>query len=251
MREYRPVEKPPVVLDMPGQNPAKPRHINVLGRLLADNIRSFVIILMLGTISLVAILFGWAQANRADNNIKVAWVKMYPNGTWDVEFHDENRQAEFFQSTIDYILTQWVQRLYAKVPHSVQTDYGFVYLYLSPEERTRFLSPDGFNAPARAAGIAECTACQQTRIKVRNIDHYDSDRTMFGQNPGTLYRTNVFVQRETFNADGSATGKPEKLIVPLQWRIKSKQEVQADKEQLKQNPIGLEIISYDLLKDVS
>ena len=53
------------------------------------------------------------------------------------------------------------------------------------------------------------------------------------------------------NADGSVSGKPEKLIVPLQWRIKSKQEIQADKELLKQNPIGLEIISYDLLKDVS
>ena len=141
--------------------------------------------------------------------------------------------------------------MYSKIPHSVQPDYGFVHLFLSPKLRTHFVSPDGFNAPARAAAIADCNACTETRIKVRNIDHYDSDKTMFGQNPGTLYRSNVFVQKEVFNADGSVSGKPEKLIVPLQWRIKSKQEIQADKELLKQNPIGLEIISYDLLKDVS
>jgi hypothetical protein len=52
------------------------------------------------------------------------------------------------------------------------------------------------------------------------------------------------------NSDGSIM-KTENMIVPLQWRLKSKREIQADKKILEYNPIGLEIMAYDILKDVS
>lgn len=122
---------------------------------------------------------------------------------------------------------------------------------MSLKLRSEFVSSKGYNAPAKAAKIADCTACREVKFKVRNIDHYDSDKTKFGNHDGTLYRSNVFVQKTVYNTDGSPTKEPEKLIVPIQWRIKSREEIQADKDLLKQNPIGLEIIAYDLLKDVS
>lgn len=247
------MEKNLIVKDSSEQGTTKkPQRLNITARLMSETIRSFAIICLLCIVSLVSICFAWSEAKRADSNIKVAWVKMYPNGTWDVEFHDENRQQEFFQATIDYIITQWVERRYQEFSHSIKTDYGYVYIFMSPDLRSDFLSPDGYNAPAKAAEIADCTACRQVKIKVRNIDHYDSDKTRFGQYQGILYRTNVFVNKTILNADGSPSGdEPEKLIVPIQWRIMAKEEIQAQKDILKQNPIGLEIVSYDLLKDVS
>ena len=246
-------DKESVVLDQTQQNqPAKPARIDAMAKLMSENIRSFLIIVLLCLLSLVSILFAWKESTRADNNIKVAWVKLMPNGTWDIEFHDEDRQPEFFQSTIDYILTQWVERRYSEIPHSIQSDYGYAYNFMSPKLRQEFISPKGLNAPARAAEVSACSACKEVRFKVRSDpDHYDSDKTKFGQHDGTLYRTNVFVLKNTYGADGSPQGDPEKLIVSLQWRIKSKEEIQADKDLLKQNPIGLEITAYDLLKDVS
>jgi hypothetical protein len=244
-------QSPIILASLQQQSGKTLRHLNVAANLVSANTRSFFIILALCLISLVSILFAWTETNRADSNIKVAWVKMQPNGTWDVEFHDEDRQPEFFQATIDYIITQWVERLYSEIPHSIQSDYGYAYLFMSPKLRATFVSSDGYNAAAKAAKIADCNACREAKVTVRNIDHYDSDKTRFGKHEGTLYRSNVFVQKTTYNADGSPMGDPEKLIVPLQWRIKSKEEIQADKDLLKQNPIGLEIIAYDLLKDVS
>jgi hypothetical protein len=246
----------PIVESMEGQKKpvncaSVPRRIDAMARLLAESLRSFYIILLLGLICLFSIMFAWKESNRADNNIKVAWVKMQPNGTWDVEFHDESRQPEFFPATIDYILTQWVERRFSEVSVSVKADYGFVYTFMSPKLRSDFTAANGFNAAVKAAEIADCATCREIRAKVRNLDHYDSDKTNFGKQDGTLYRSNIFISKASHNADGSPMAEPEKMIVSIQWRIKAKDEIQADKEILKQNPIGLEILSYELLNDRS
>jgi hypothetical protein len=47
-----------------------------------------------------------------------------------------------------------------------------------------------------------------------------------------------------------ATGRTKETrnrIVPLQWRLKTRKEIEADREILKTNPVGLEIRRYDLL----
>lgn len=246
------MESKSVMLDLTQQKQATlPNRQKLMAKAMAANIRSFWIIVALCGITLLSILFAWKESNRADSNIKVVWLKMYPNGTWDMDFSDNERGPDFFQSTVDYILRQWVERRFSEVPHSIQSDYGFVYLFMSKKLQGEFISPNGDDAPTKAAKIAECASCGEVHVNVRNIDHYDSDKTVFGKHNGVLYRSNVFIQRNTHNADGNPNGNPEKLIVSLQWRIKSTEEIQAEKGILNQNPIGLEIISYELLKDVS
>lgn len=243
----------PVVLDSSQQNKVKkkPKQAEREAVLSVDRNRWFIATLILALIALVSVMSAYKANIRADNSIKTAWVKMYPSGTWDIEFHDENQEPEFFKSTIDYLIRQWVERRYSKIPHSVKNDYGFVYNFMSAELKQQFISPNQFNAPHKAAAIADCTTCPSVKAKLRSPpDHYDSDKTQFGCYEGTLYRSNVFVQTQTVNPDGS-TIKAENMIVPLQWRLKSKKEIQADKKQLEYNPIGLEIIAYDILKDVS
>jgi hypothetical protein len=200
--------------------------------------------------NLAAITFAVKEAKRADNNIKVAWVKLQPNGAWDVEFYDKDRGPDFFQTTIDYILRQWVERRFSSLSRSIDSDYGYAYTFMSPKLQVAFLDKSGFDAVGKATKVIDCIDCEELKVKVRNIDHYDSEATKFGNLEGTLYRTNVFATKVKIIKDGRE-GASQKVIIPVQWRIKSVDEIQADKSILKDNPIGLEIVSYDILKDVS
>ena len=98
-----------VILDQKEQTDAKPRHSNVdrEARLSVINNRMFIISILIVLVKFFAIYAQHAASVRADNTIKTTWVKMYPDGTWDVEFNDEKRQPDFFQATIGHILRNW------------------------------------------------------------------------------------------------------------------------------------------------
>lgn len=193
--------------------------------------------------------FSAYQANqRFANNVKVSWVKLYPNGTWDIDFHDENRGAEFFPATIDYLLRQFVERRFSKIAHSIRYDYGFAAQLMGTKLRREFIDSKQVNAPQLAADLEHCSNCDEVYITTRNIDHYESEQTVFARQPGTLYRSNIFVREIIKARDGSIRSQLNK-IVSLHWRIKSAAEIQAHKEQLKINPIGLEILKADYLND--
>jgi hypothetical protein len=192
------------------------------------------------------------QANkRFAENVQVAWVKMSPSGTWDIEFHDESRGAEFYPATIDYMLAQFVERRFSQVRNSIETDYGFALQFMAPQLARWFVDSEQFDAAGKVAALQDQTGGPETFIKVGPVDHYDSDATSFGNAEGTLYRTNVFVTETRRNSDGSLAGEPTPKIVSLQWRIKSKGEIAADKKMLRINPIGLEILKSEILDDPS
>jgi hypothetical protein len=175
---------------------------------------------------------------------------MYPNGTWDVEFHDETRQVEFFKTTIDFLIRNYIERRFREVPQAIDTDYGYALKYMAPALASEFMSKDGENAADKAARLASCNDCAVKEVEVRNIDHYDSDRTKFGKHEGSLYRSNVFITESTKNHDGSLKER-QKKIVSLHWRLKSKEEVQSEKHKLRDNPIGLEVLKNDVIVDPS
>lgn len=192
------------------------------------------------------------QANkRFAENVRVAWVKMSPSGTWDIEFHDESRGADFYPATIDYMLAQFVERRYSKVRNSIKTDYGFSLQFMAPQMARTFIDSEQFNAAGVVAEFLEQREGAETFIKVGPIDHYDSDITNFAGSEGTLYRTNIFVTENKQNKDGSLAADPVPRIVSIQWRIKSKGEVAGDKNMLRINPIGLEVIKSEILDDPS
>ena len=235
---------------LPHSEQEKIERVDTTARFAAQNIRFFFIIILMGLICIGAIGLAWKESNLAADNTKVIWLKMWPNGTWDMEFIDEERGSEFFQSTIDYLLRQWVERRFSEIPHSIQSDYGFAYLLMSPKLQNEFVDPKGYNAHKKAAEVMDCGGkCVEIRFKVDNLDHFDSDRTMFGRHEGVLYRSNVFLQRTVVENEGKSQSK--KFIVSVHWRIKSKHEIQKDRKMLKHNPIGLEILKYELLEDRS
>lgn len=253
MTPSTPGEKDEAIVCGSADQPQKtrtPRALTREGLLASERNRWFLVTLLLCLITTVSLFSAYRSNVAAQHNVKVAWVKMAPNGTWDIDFFDSRRGPAFFQTTIDYLLRQFVERRYQEIPHSINADYGFVYTFMAPKLKSAFTSADGFNAAARAAEIAGSTGGVETHVTVRTIDHYDSDETRFGRFKGSLYRTNIFLEKTRVNPDGSM-GKTTRWIAPVQWRIKSTEEITADPGLLETNPVGLEILDIDLLADVS
>ncbi|MBL0319163.1 MAG: hypothetical protein IPP74_07730 [Alphaproteobacteria bacterium] len=197
---------------------------------------------------LIALLEIFIIHQQFAHQVKVAWVKMTPSGTWDIEFYDETRQVEFFPATIDYMLSRFVERRYSKNPYSIRFDYGFSQQLMSQQLAQQFISPNQFNAPQVAADFMSCTSCPEIKITMRNINHFDSEKTHFNTQPGHLYRTNVFVRESSYYRDGTLKEEANKIVF-LTWRLKSKSDIEADKSMLRINPIGIEILSSDYLDD--
>ena len=74
----------------------------------ADRARWVVAFVILGAITLFSSL-GWYVADaRFASNVRVAWVKLDPSGAYTVEFADQARPVEFFQSTLESKLSEFV-----------------------------------------------------------------------------------------------------------------------------------------------
>jgi len=210
--------------------------------------------LLVATISLVA----YINANKQlQNNKELIYVRMHENGTWDVDFPEATRAVEFLPATIDSLISQFVIRRFQEIPYTIRYDYGFAQLFLDYKSAKAFLDPTQGNAVQRAAAIKDCTKCTEKHIEVRTIDHSSSERTEFGKVPGQLYRTTVFIREVSKDERGQIVGTPQMKIVPIHWRLMSKKEIEATVKEkdgttwLRNNPIGLQILDYQLLDDPS
>jgi len=197
-----------------------------------------------------------SMADNAANNHKVAWVKMYANGTWDVVLHENQGPQQFLQQTVDSLLSNWVKRRFSKIPETIRNDYGYATLLMSERKKGEFVDQEGFNAAQIAANVLACRGCDVMRYNVGPIDHFDIDEDLLSGVSSTVYRTNVFADKQVISASGQVKDS-DKRIVRIQWRLMDAEEVQrmsrrdGGLEWLRQNPIGIEIVEYEELNDPS
>jgi hypothetical protein len=193
---------------------------------------------------------------EARKNVQITYVKMFRDGSWDVDFADQNREVEFLPATVNSILTSWVQRCFREDPSTVGQDYGFCALLMSKELAGAFMDPKQFNAPHKAAEIRDKTSAPKKEIAIRTINHFDSEKATFGRAVGQFYRTNVFVVEQLVNDNGTLVSSTRK-IAQLRWRLLPKNEITArmqaknGQEWLRVDPIGLEVLDYQYLDDPS
>jgi len=221
-----------------------------------ERTRWFVASIILA-IALVLLMMAYINLSvKQENKHDVAWVKMYKNGLWDIEFHDSAKALEVLPATIDSLLIQWTERRFSEVKESVRFDYGYVNLFMSDELSADFVASNGFNAAQKAVNVMECSNCLNMRYKVNIVDHFDSDAANFGGVEGGLYRTNIFVTKKIMN-DGESTDVQDKRLVRIDWRLMSQDEIKnkAQKEGgmdwLHKNPVGMEILAYEEFDDES
>ncbi|HJV61897.1 MAG TPA: VirB8/TrbF family protein [Albitalea sp.] len=216
----------------------------------ADRARWFVAFLILGGIALFSAL-GWYVADaRFADNVRVAWVKLDPSGAYTVQFADDVRPVEFFQTTLESKLSEVVEKRYRKNAATITADYRFVGFFLSPKLAAQFLSVDDYNAARVAAELTECKGrCLERDVKVRVVQHRTQAPLRIPDHANsTLYETLVFTTFTERKPDGTVADR-RNAIVQMAWRIKGKDEIVSNKAALTANPLGIEILSLDLKED--
>lgn len=189
---------------------------------------------------------GWMRADdRFANNVRVAWVKLSPNGTYQVEWSDEGKGVQAYASTVESKLTEWVQRRFSKMRHTIGVDYGFARMFMSEKLSTQFMTE--FNAPKVAAEMVSCTTCDEIEVTVRNLDSIDKD-ILPGKKKEELFTTLAFVVERKIDPDGRVTGCQNKIIT-LYWKFRPVAETASRKKELTANPLGQEFDRYSVRDD--
>jgi len=203
-------------------------------------------------IALIVSIFIVKGANDRAGTRDVVWVKMYPNGGWDVDTTDAFGQRDYFQTTVDGILAEFAQLRYSVIPETVRSDYGKTLLFLSNELATEFTAVGGYDAANKAAQFSASPSTPRVDIKVGPVDHYDRITGQLRSGKTTpVYRTNIPLKRTTRSAEGLPRGEPENLTLSVRWTVLSEDEIEKkDMQYLRANPIGLTILEYKLFEDI-
>lgn len=223
--------------------------------LAADRNRWFVAAVLLILAMMFMTALSWHAFNKASNNKEVVYVKLHPNGSWDIaDFAPEDEQI-FFKSTVDNLLERYLKTRFGVLPETVKRDYAEAATFMAPALYEDFVSSQagGFNAIQKAADIQDDTRrAERIEIKWKFPDHYDQVAAVFDKEKEQVVRTNVYFKKTTKSASGRVKGEPEHLIARLQWRLLPKTDLQEkSKAWLRANPIGLQIVSQEIITDPS
>lgn len=206
--------------------------------------RWFIIALTLVIGIIISISFAWHYASLANNNKALLYVKLYPNGTWEVVEYQAQDAQLYFKTTVDSLLASYVNHRFGEHPMTVTRDFGEASLLMDTALQNEFLSQEGFDAAQKAADI-QADPLRQVNIDWQFNDHYDQIEGVADGLSTEIIRTNIYFTRTTNTAQSK--GKPEKLMLRIQWRLLPKTELEKQsKEFLKVNPIGLKIIAQKL-----
>lgn len=229
-----------------------PVNLQTVPKLTSTNSKLFIV-LVLSIILNIAFGFWLDNAqSRAEKNREIMFVKMYPNGTWDVEYLESGNEADFFPITIDKLLSDYVVNRWGVDPHNVSRDYGHAIVFMNDEVKNNFLGTDKKQFNARKKVTEYTDRGWREKIKIRFMDHFDIAEGTFVNGNSDIYRTNVFITRTITDGTGNQKGKPKSEVVNLHWRLKSVKELkQYTRDELRANPIGIEIIVDEITADIS
>lgn len=192
------------------------------------------------SISLALSLIGFfVQTRNAQKNTKLMLVKLYPNGEYDVDRVTFNKVPNYFLTTLNSLISKYIERRYSKHKDSIIADYGFAYQFMSEPMRSQFI--DEYKASDVATKFHECHECRQTDVEVGPIQHYEDDVIVSNATPEHEYRSTVFITATHRASNGSLVTKDKKIIT-LVWKLRQLNRYNLDVSSIRTNPIGLTII---------
>ncbi|ENZ3603412.1 TPA: hypothetical protein NH804_006228 [Pseudomonas aeruginosa] len=224
-------------------------------QLRAERNRWFVLCLFQVFAVILAVAFAWYGFKKAENNTELVYVKLYPDGTSDVDNFTPDDEQLYFRSTIDQAFETYIKSRYGQQPETIKRDFGMAGVFMSQPMYNDFVStqPGGFNAAQKAADISINKNSDRIEIEWGFSDHYDKIPAVFDKKNGEVIRSNIYFTRITKTATGLV--KPngtEKLILRAQWRLLPKKELSSKKKTwLRVNPVGVEIVQAELIEDPS
>ncbi|OUI89028.1 hypothetical protein HK19_15380 [Acetobacter persici] len=191
----------------------------------------------------VGIIFaaaGWRKADdRWANDVRIAWVKLQPDGRSEAALWNDGGNANrFYEPFINTALINFVEHRYRHIRSTIVSDYGYAAQFMSPQLRAEFLGSG--KAADEATAFEETGNGGEYSIKVSAIDH----NTMV--NPDVANRQSIVVDSTVYISEHPLDGshKDIKKIVKITWRLTPLANLQRSWEQLRDNGPGIEILSY-------
>ena len=203
-----------------------------------DRNRWVYVALFLACLCLFLAMMWYRADNRFANHVRIAFVKLDPSGSTAIEYYDEGRKPEFFATTIEAKLREWVEKRYSKRSKTILFDYGFASAFFDNQLKADFMRA----APAIAKEQDACPTCPQVEAKAGPLITVDADMkpVKLGEKSFAQYTTQVFTQiATTFKAGDAPT--IENKIFTISWRFRSIEETAKRGHELQANPLGMEI----------
>ena len=197
-----------------------------------------------------------SSANARADEVRVAFVKLHPNGSYNVSFYDSEQPFSLFQNTIDQLLRKAIIARYKKDPATLNSDYNYFALFLGDIALQKFLTE--YRATQVVREYLECSDCQIIHPQFRGLHHLDRDTINLNDiSAGVIVRSTAFLDLEIRSRNTGALIRVEKKIVPLLWTLDTSKinptNNIADLSMviLNENPIGLSIQEYSIEDDLS
>lgn len=207
-----------------------------------DRNRWVYVALFLGCLSLFFAAMWYRADSRFANHVRIAFVKLDPSGSTAIEYYDEGRKPEFFATTIEAKLREWVEKRYSKRTKTIVFDYGFASVFYDANLKADFMR----TAPSVANEQDACPTCPQVEAKAGPLITVDADMkpVKLGDKPFAQYTTQVFTQvATTFKAGDAPT--IEHKIFTISWRFRPIEETAKRGNELQANPLGMEIFQVN------
>lgn len=201
---------------------------------------------LLSSALLLTVIALYHQTNAYENNVRTLMVKLYPNGTYDVNRVNFDGMPNYFLTTVNSLLSNFVKRRFSKNSDSITSDYGYAYQFMSPALRNRFMNEE--HAGSTAHAFENCSDCDQVSVKVGVIQHYEADSTITHAKPDHEYRSTVFATFVTRTPDGTLISNAKKIIT-LVWRIRALRDLNNHVSSVRADPIGLVIVRASVKSD--
>ena len=215
-------------------------------------------LLIIGLVGLcVATVFGWKQADdRFANNVQVGFVQMAPSGETYVKMQNGEDEPEYFQATVEHFLRQAATWRLSK-DKRIDYFYGGFSVFLSEGEGNKFQNE--FKAADKASAYMACADCPVVEAEYVSHTHLDeldlsSEREKKSKDKKAKnieYTTLLFYNLKERSKGSNDLLNTERVIMQMRWRLKTKKQIQEDRKNFGDNPIGLEIVGYDIKVDPS
>ncbi|MBB3475835.1 VirB8/TrbF family protein [Sphingomonas sp. BK345] len=233
--------------DTEGRRLANTRSVQQLAR--ARTLQNALIVVTILSCLVSAIsMFGWMSATkRFAQNVRVAFVKMAPNGSTQVEYYEDGAESNrWFQATINKSLMDYVEHRYQEKHGTISYDWGYAMQFMSDPVQKQFVN--GFNAAKVAAAFEASQSTGETEATVRAIDHDeiitpDGPKDDDGQR---IVHSTIYLRLTKPAADGRVRDVENKILRVV-WHFRPKSELNT--EMLRANPLGIAITQERMTDD--
>ena len=229
-------------------NGAAPESVNATAHAQVAARRLFVVALLCAACALASLLFAWTVTTRFARESRVTYVKLAPNGTWDVTANF-GESVEYFDATLRTVLYDWLTRRYSMRKSTIIADWGNANaMYDAPNQRW-FI--DEYRAKVVAAEHASCRACPDAIIDVRTHQHLTAMPREIGARESAPLETLFYATERTIPTESIKATDERKKIFKVTWRFLSKAAIQSRPELLRWNPIGVQILGVEVTDDTN